>query len=52
MAGVTIFAVISWWFTPEEAWLSKQHINHFLEGETNAGEEIDGKVKGTNVVQL
>lgn len=31
MGTVTIFAVISWWLTPEEAWLSKRHIANFLE---------------------
>ena len=40
MAGVTIFALLSWWFTPEEAWLSKKHTSHFLEADTSGGEEI------------
>lgn len=31
MVIVTIFALLSWWFTPEDAWLSKQHIIHILE---------------------
>jgi hypothetical protein len=31
MAIVTIFALLSWWFTPAEAWLSKKHIEHILE---------------------
>jgi hypothetical protein len=31
MAGVTIFALISYWFTPEEAWLPRKRIRHFVE---------------------
>jgi hypothetical protein len=42
MAGVTIFALLSWWFTPEDAWLSKKHISHFLLPDTTEGEEITG----------
>lgn len=42
MAGVTIFAVFSWLFTPEEAWLSKKHISHFLEAGKREGEEVVG----------
>jgi hypothetical protein len=33
MAGVTIFALISFWLTPEEAWLPRQRISHFVESE-------------------
>ena len=42
MAGVTIFALLSWWFTPEDAWLSNKHISHFLQPDTSEGEEIRG----------
>jgi hypothetical protein len=45
MTGVTIFAVVSWWFTPKEAWLSKKHIKDFSEADTSAGEEITGDPK-------
>jgi hypothetical protein len=45
MAGVTIFAVLSWWFTPADAWLSKNHISRFLEADASAGEETIGDPK-------
>ena len=41
LVAVTIFAIISWWFMPADAWLQKERIVHFIES--------DG-VKGTNVV--
>jgi hypothetical protein len=47
MGAVTIFAVLSWWFTPEDAWLSKKHITRFLEADTSAGEEITEDSKDT-----
>ncbi|KAL2072991.1 hypothetical protein VTL71DRAFT_10315 [Oculimacula yallundae] len=31
MGAVTIFAVLSWWFTPDDAWLSKKHITEILQ---------------------
>ncbi|OBU01045.2 hypothetical protein VE01_00917 [Pseudogymnoascus verrucosus] len=31
MAVVTIFALISWWFTPETSWLPKTRIANFIE---------------------
>jgi len=31
MGAVTTFAVLSWWFTPEDQWLSKQHITEVLQ---------------------
>jgi len=31
MAAVTIFALISWWFTPETAWLPKTRIANFID---------------------
>jgi len=37
MAGVTIFALFSWWFTPESAWLPKTRITHFI-GSTGEGD--------------
>ena len=40
MVVVTIFALLSWWLTPEVAWLSKKHIAYFLEADTLAGEGI------------
>lgn len=38
MAGVTIFAIISWWFTPEDAWLPKKRIQRFVESKGEARE--------------
>lgn len=32
MVAITIFAFATWWFTPEEQWLSKQQIKKALEG--------------------
>jgi hypothetical protein len=48
MAGVTIFAVISWWFTPTDAWLSKKHSSHSEEADRSAGEEITGDSKNVD----
>lgn len=31
MAGVTIFALINWWVTPESAWLPRARIANFVE---------------------
>ena len=31
MAGVTIFALISYFVMPEEAWLPRNRISHFIE---------------------
>jgi hypothetical protein len=31
MVGVTILALISYWLTPEEAWLPRKRITHFIE---------------------
>ncbi|OXV08040.1 hypothetical protein Egran_04197 [Elaphomyces granulatus] len=31
MAGVTIFALISYWVTPEESWLPRDRISHFIQ---------------------
>jgi hypothetical protein len=45
MAGVTIFAVLSWWFSPADAWLSKKHSSHSEEADTDAGEQITGDSK-------
>ncbi|TGO29481.1 hypothetical protein BPAE_0014g00320 [Botrytis paeoniae] len=33
MAGVTILALISWWFTPVGSWLPRERISHFVESE-------------------
>ncbi|KAF8855768.1 putative amino acid permease [Acephala macrosclerotiorum] len=35
MGAVTIFAWLSWWFTPADAWLSKKHIEHILDNPNN-----------------
>ena len=40
MIGVTLCAVLSWWLTPKEAWLSQKGITQFSEADTSAGEEI------------
>lgn len=31
MGGVTIFALVSYWLTPEESWLPRKRIRHFIE---------------------
>jgi hypothetical protein len=31
MAAVTVFALLSYWWTPEEAWLPRKRITHFIE---------------------
>lgn len=31
MAIVTVFALISWWVTPEDAWLPSERIANFVE---------------------
>lgn len=33
MAIVTIFAVVTWWFTPEDKWLPSTRISHTLEAD-------------------
>lgn len=33
MAGVTILALASYWFIPEENWLPSTRIGHFLESD-------------------
>ncbi|KAI9049702.1 hypothetical protein LZ554_005856 [Drepanopeziza brunnea f. sp. 'monogermtubi'] len=45
MSAVTIFALLSWWFTPADAWLSKQHITEILDRGTRPGED-SGDVSG------
>lgn len=40
MAIITIFALATWWFTPEEKFLSKQHIKQVLAA---SAEEEDTK---------
>ncbi|KAH7357221.1 putative amino acid permease [Rhexocercosporidium sp. MPI-PUGE-AT-0058] len=46
MGAVTIFALLSWWFTPDDAWLSKQHIVEILEipaeSQSNASKTAQG----------
>lgn len=41
MAAVTVFALVSWWFTPESAWLPTQRISHFVESH-GEGEFAEG----------
>ncbi len=48
MAGVTIFALSSWWFTPTDAWISKKHRSHSEEAAIIAGEEITGDPKNVD----
>ena len=33
LVAVTIFAILSWWFMPAEAWLQKERIVHFIESD-------------------
>lgn len=46
MPIITIFAIATWWFTPEEKWLSKEHIKQILETpwEGNAESHITSKI--------
>ncbi|CZR56112.1 related to GABA transport protein [Phialocephala subalpina] len=50
MGAVTIFAWLSWWFTPADAWLSKQHIEHILDHDNDEGVfvESDENVRQKN----
>ncbi|KZF25178.1 putative amino acid permease [Xylona heveae TC161] len=43
MAGVTIFAIITWWFTPESKWLPSQRLSHFVHSK-GLGEGEDTRV--------
>lgn len=36
MAGTTILALLTWWFTPAEKWLPSQRIQQTLEADINA----------------
>lgn len=38
MGAVTILAVISYWMTPEESWLPKNRISHFIHSKGEATE--------------
>lgn len=40
MAGVTILALISWWFTPVGSWLPRERISHFVESEGAPAETL------------
>jgi len=33
LVAVTIFAILSWWFMPAEAWLQKERIVQFIESD-------------------
>ena len=48
MAGVTIFAIISWWFTPESAWLPSERISQFMEKEELREGEMGREVGNAN----
>jgi hypothetical protein len=38
MGIVTVFALVSYWMTPEEAWLPRNRISHFIESKGLATE--------------
>ncbi|KAL1979675.1 hypothetical protein VTN96DRAFT_5374 [Rasamsonia emersonii] len=40
MGGVTILALLSYWLTPEEAWLPRNRISHFIESKGAVEEEV------------
>jgi hypothetical protein len=44
MGGVTIFALISYWVMPEEAWLPRNRISHFIK---TRGEGAEGTAAET-----
>lgn len=54
MAGVTIFALISYWVTPEEAWLPRNRISHFIDSKgvsdesSNSNNDNDNKNSNDN----
>ncbi|OGM44831.1 amino acid permease [Aspergillus bombycis] len=57
MAGVTIFAIISYFAMPEEAWLPRNRISHFIDskGAQATVEEVDrpsGEDQGTSSARL
>ncbi|KAB8205354.1 amino acid/polyamine transporter I [Aspergillus parasiticus] len=57
MAGVTIFAIISYFVMPEEAWLPRNRISHFIDskGAQATVEEVErpsGEDQGTSTSRL
>lgn len=57
MAGVTIFALISYFAMPEEAWLPRNRISHFIDskGAQATVEEVErpsGEDQGTSTPRL
>ncbi|KAE8310543.1 amino acid/polyamine transporter I [Aspergillus transmontanensis] len=57
MAGVTIFAIISYFAMPEEAWLPRNRISHFIDskGAQATVEEVErpsGEDQGTSTSRL
>lgn len=42
MAGVTIIALVSYWWIPEEKWLPRNRISHFIDtkGVTTTVEDV------------
>lgn len=45
MGGVTIFALLSYWLTPEENWLPRNRISHFIESKGVVMEEEEVTAK-------
>lgn len=50
MAGVTIFALISYFVMPENAWLPNDRITHFIDtkGAVETVEEFDQPAEGAS----
>ena len=48
MAGVTIFALISYFITPESAWLPIDRISHFIDSKGAATETVEEVGSGDN----
>lgn len=41
MAGVTIFALVSYFVMPEEAWLPRNRISHFIDSKGVVTETVE-----------
>jgi hypothetical protein len=41
MAGVTILALISYFVMPEDAWLPRNRISHFLDSKGTVSETVE-----------
>ena len=48
MAGVTIFALVSYFIMPENAWLPNERITHFIDskGAVETVEEVSASDRG------